>query len=186
MELRILGDLGDGQDRCDARVGLGERGHPLVAVASRESHRERGADLVLAVIVQLVVGPLLEVEQSAEVGVERGFDGADGEPATIVALVGVVTRVAAGEDVVAGTWLDTGGEILVDGEGHEPEHPIGHRAVEVGAVAGALPAQECGEDREARRASRRPLRRRPWRRAEADLRRPGAPSTRGSPTRRGS
>ena len=97
-----------------------------------------------------MLDPTLQPERPAQVGPEAGLDHADGQPAAVGCLVGVVAGVAAGEDVAAGPGQRADGEVLVDLDRHEGEDPVGRRHVEVGPLAGGGPAHERGEDRDDR------------------------------------
>ena len=121
-----------------------ELGHPLVAVRGAKAAPKSGADRVLDVVVVLVVDPLLAPERPAQVGEELALDGR--RPPAIcrrAAAVGVVAGVATGEHVVSRAGLGPGGQVLVDGQRHEPQDPVGHRHVEVGALAAARPGRRA-------------------------------------------
>ena len=113
----------------------------------REHARQVGADLVLHGVVGLVLDPLLQPEGRAEVGPEPRLDGRHREPLPVAAAVDVVAGVAAGEQAVAGAGHRAGGQVLVDRQRHQRQHAVGHRHVEVGALACRRPRHEGGEDR---------------------------------------
>ena len=113
---------------------------PRVAKTARNSARIA----VLGVVVQLVVYPLRATEQPAEVGEELGFDGPDGQPPTVGRLVGVVTGVAPGDDVLTRTHSLPGGQVLVDSQGGHPQDPVGDGDVEVGAGPVLAPSNDGG------------------------------------------
>ncbi len=149
-ELGIVGDLRHGLDRGHAGVVAREGGHPRVAVAPGEGGGEGGPHLVLGVVVVLAVGPLLAAERPAEVGEELGLDGRHRQPPSVGRPVGVVAGVAPGQHVVSGARLGPGGQVLVDGQGHEPQGPVGHGHVEEGALTGELTGEQRGRDGQCR------------------------------------
>ncbi len=85
-------------------------------------------------------------QRGTEVGEELGLDGADREPLVVAAPVRGVAGVATREDVVARSDVAAQGQLLVDGERHEPQHAVGDGDVEVGALPGGRPAGQRGGD----------------------------------------
>ena len=145
-ELRVRGDLGHREDGRDAGVGAGQELHPLVARPRGERAGDGGPDLRLCLLVVLGCGELGAAEGPAQVGEELGLDGPDGQPAPVGRGVGGVAGEATGEDVVPGPDVAPEGELLVDGQRHEPEHALGHGHVEVGPGTGGGPAGQSGGD----------------------------------------
>ena len=74
------------------------------------------------------------------------LDGRHRQVPAVGAGVHAVAGVPAGQDVVAGAGLRSRGQMLVGVQRHHPERSVGHRHVEILAVAGALTAQQGGHD----------------------------------------
>ena len=100
-EVRVSGCLGVAEDRLDARVGALEDGRPLVAGAGAEGVGEQGAQGGPRARVEAVGRGVGEVGQAQQLGVERGLERADREPAAVARLVDVVEGGAGVEEVGA-------------------------------------------------------------------------------------
>ena len=145
-ELRVAVHLGDVEHGGDAGVGRSEELDPLVSVPGGEGGGEGGADGGLGVVVQLARGQGGTPQGPAQVGEELRLDGPHRHPSAVPGPVGAVAGVAAGEDVVSRPGRRAQGQLLVDGQRHEPEHAVGHGDIEVGAVSRGGPSGQGGGD----------------------------------------
>ena len=135
-----------GKHGGDAGVLAGQQADPGVAVLGGEGGPEVGPHLVLDLVVELVVDPLLATEEPAQVGEEPVLDGPDGQPSAVGRRVAVVAGIATRDDVVTVPDAGPGGQVLVDGQRHEPQHAVGHGHVEVGAGPVPSATDEGGHD----------------------------------------
>ncbi len=130
--------------------------------------------------------PTAEAPGPTQVGPEPRLDRRHRQPPAVGRAVDVVARVAAGEQPVAGAGNDARGQVLVDLQRHERQHPVGHGHVEVGALPGRRPGRPGRRGWRSPPASRRRRCRRRSPPGSAACRRGRAPSSRESRSRPGS
>ncbi len=144
-EVRVRGRLGVAEDRRDARVGALEEGGPLVAGAGAEGVGEQGAQGGPLAGVEPVGGGVGEVEQAQQLGVERGLERADGEPAAVARLVDVVEGGAGVEQVGAAAVGPEAGRDEPDDERGEVGRAVDDGGVDDLAAAARAGLEQRGE-----------------------------------------
>ena len=144
--MRVLRRLSHVEHRRDTRVGVTEVCGPLVTGAGADRVADRLAQLgpagVVVLVGQLGVGQTQTLDQH---GVELRLERADGEPATVRALVHVVERRTGVEQVGAALGVPETRGPGAEQRRHEQCGTVDHGGVDDLTTAGGRTFDERGE-----------------------------------------